>query len=59
MDPATHGFTPPPPTPLTFGLLYLMATYYVAYYAGVLIKARSLPLQALTAAGGDVPPTRG
>jgi hypothetical protein len=51
-DPAAHGFAPPPPTPLTFGLLYLMATYYVAYYAGVLIKARSLKVAAESPKGG-------
>jgi hypothetical protein len=36
-----HGFDASQPTPLTLGLLYLMAAYYVAYYVGVLRKARS------------------
>jgi hypothetical protein len=33
---------PPAATPLTFGLLYLMAGYYVAYYVGVLLRERAL-----------------
>jgi hypothetical protein len=28
-------------SPLTIGIFFLMATYYVAYYAGVLQKARA------------------
>jgi hypothetical protein len=30
-------------SPLTLGIFFLMATYYVAYYAGVLRKARTAP----------------
>jgi hypothetical protein len=29
-------------SPLTLGIFFLMATYYVAYYAGVLRKARTM-----------------
>jgi len=29
-------------SPLTLGIFFLMATYYVAYYAGVLRKARAM-----------------
>jgi hypothetical protein len=33
-------------SPLTLGIYFLMATYYVAYYAGVLRKARGLDVAA-------------
>jgi hypothetical protein len=39
--PAAHGYAPAQPGALTTGLLYLMAGYYVAYYAGVLRKSRT------------------
>jgi hypothetical protein len=29
-------------SPLTLGIFFLMASYYVAYYAGVLRKARTM-----------------
>jgi hypothetical protein len=43
---ALSPWGPPAPgfqrSPLTLGIFFLMATYYVAYYAGVLRKARTM-----------------
>jgi hypothetical protein len=35
-----------PRSPLTLGIFFLMATYYVAYYAGVLRTARTMEARA-------------
>jgi hypothetical protein len=45
VTPGAHGVAQPQPGALTTGLLYLMAGYYVAYYAGVLRKARAVPVR--------------
>jgi len=45
------GAGAPQMTPLTLGFLYLVAAYYVAYYAGVLWKGRSAAPSMPTAGG--------
>ena len=46
LDPATAPSPGFQRSPLTLGIFFLMATYYVGYYAGVLRKARGLDVAA-------------
>src|SRR5262249_46143532 len=51
-DPAASPFAAMQRSPLTFGLFFLFAAYYIAYYACVLRAARKLRAEARCAPRG-------